>query len=260
MKKNPKLLTAHIELSVDGKPRIMELNYPAKPVKLRRMLPVFQKASNYFVKLSVEKSRSKDKEVSCQAGCAACCRQPVPVSESEAHLLRNVIEAMPETDKTRVKKRFDDAFDHLEKTGWFKRVIETSRIKDKKTRSEKHNELAREYYAKSISCPFLKNESCSIYNDRPLICREYLVTSPPENCENPFENRDKLEPVENGIKASQALFKMAIHKSDGQDSNFVPLIALLRWADGFSENEELKTGEKWVREFFSLLAGKKDSE
>jgi hypothetical protein len=33
-----------------------------------------------------------------------------------------------------------------------------------------------------VACPFLEDEACSIHADRPLSCREYLVTSPPELC------------------------------------------------------------------------------
>lgn len=43
-------------------------------------------------------------------------------------------------------------------------------------------ELALKYFALGIACPFLEDESCSIYEHRPMRCREYLVTSPAENC------------------------------------------------------------------------------
>jgi Fe-S-cluster containining protein len=36
-----------------------------------------------------------------------------------------------------------------------------------------------------MPCPFLEDESCSIHPDRPLVCREYLVTSPAELCAGP---------------------------------------------------------------------------
>jgi Fe-S-cluster containining protein len=254
MKKNQQIATAHIELSVGGKPKVMEMNFPAEPVKIKKMLPVFQKASDYFVKLGIEKSKSGDKEISCRTNCAACCRQAIPISEAEAHFLRDLVESMPEPDRSIIKKRFADALNHLEKTGWLKKVFETPLIRDKKMRKERRNELAGEYFSEGISCPFLKNESCSIYKNRPLICREYLVVSPAENCADTFKNGDKIEPVETGLEASRALFKMAVHKGAGQKTNFVPLIALFKWTDEFSENKKIKPGGKWIREFFSFLA------
>jgi hypothetical protein len=40
----------------------------------------------------------------------------------------------------------------------------------------------------------LEDESCSIYADRPLVCREYLVTSPAANCWEPTS--DAIEKVD----------------------------------------------------------------
>lgn len=257
MEKNSELQTARIELSVGGEPRILELHYPAKPVKLRRMLPVFQKATDYFVNLGIEKSKAENREISCRTGCAACCRQPVPISESEAYLLRGLIEEMPEPDKTNVMKRFNEAFDHFEKIGWFEKVREIFLIKDRKSRKKRRDELARKYFTEDVPCPFLKDESCSIYKNRPLTCREYLVTSPAEYCADPFTDGDKIKPVEIGLKPSQAIYKMAVRQKDGQEINFVPLVALLKWTDEFSESKEMKTGGKWVQDFFGLLAPKK---
>lgn len=31
-------------------------------------------------------------------------------------------------------------------------------------------------------CPFLQDSACAIYDERPLVCREYLVTNPPAAC------------------------------------------------------------------------------
>ena len=43
--------------------------------------------------------------------------------------------------------------------------------------------LAIRYFRMQVPCPFLDGESCSIYEQRPLSCREYLVTSARERCE-----------------------------------------------------------------------------
>ena len=40
------------------------------------------------------------------------------------------------------------------------------------------------YYAQRLPCIFLEDESCSIYEFRPAACREYLVTSPAEFCQD----------------------------------------------------------------------------
>jgi Fe-S-cluster containining protein len=50
---------------------------------------------------------------------------------------------------------------------------------------EERAAFSTEYFAQSIPCPFLKKESCSIHEDRPLICRQYLMTSEASHCKNP---------------------------------------------------------------------------
>ena len=48
--------------------------------------------------------------------------------------------------------------------------------------------VSKTYFSEQIACPFLEDESCSIYPVRPSICREYIVYSPPEYCVDPFTN------------------------------------------------------------------------
>jgi hypothetical protein len=47
------------------------------------------------------------------------------------------------------------------------------------------DELGHLYFEPAIACPFLEDESCSIHPDRPLACREYLVSSPASACAHP---------------------------------------------------------------------------
>ena len=42
--------------------------------------------------------------------------------------------------------------------------------------------LAIRYFRMHAPCPFLEGDTCSIYGQLPLACREYLVTSPSECC------------------------------------------------------------------------------
>lgn len=39
-----------------------------------------------------------------------------------------------------------------------------------------------EYFRRNIPCVFLEDGRCSVYEARPVACRGYFVTTPPENC------------------------------------------------------------------------------
>ena len=53
---------------------------------------------------------------------------------------------------------------------------------------EELDPINRSYYALRIPCPYLENEMCSIYEARPSACRELLVTSPAELCQDMVQN------------------------------------------------------------------------
>jgi hypothetical protein len=43
-------------------------------------------------------------------------------------------------------------------------------------------ELGRQYLSAGIACPFLEEEHCTIYADRPMACRQHAVSSDPAEC------------------------------------------------------------------------------
>lgn len=138
--------------------------------------------------------------VSCKKGCGACCRQLVPLSPPEAVMIFEFVESMPEPRKDEVKNRFSVATRHLKKRG----LLETLEGLESPLKSEEEYQIiTREYLGQNIACPFLVDECCSIHAVRPSMCREYLVTSPAENCNDP--DRLGLRRVPVSIRLSEAL-------------------------------------------------------
>src|SRR6266481_3286867 len=79
--------------------------------------------------------------------------------------------------RRQVRERFAEARRRLQQAGF----LETLQQFPMWTGPEIH-ERGQAYHALQIPCPFLEDERCSVYADRPIACREYLVTSPPEYC------------------------------------------------------------------------------
>lgn len=157
-----------------GKERIpVEMTVPAGPVAVEDVLPILHGLSSLFATRATARAEADGREISCRAGCGACCRQLVPVAPAEARALARLVEAMPEPRRGRVRRRFEAALDTLEPLGLMERL---DRNRDDRQL------IAREYFAAGVACPFLEDEACSIHADRPLSCREYLVTSPPALC------------------------------------------------------------------------------
>ena len=162
--------TATLRLTV-GTLRIAHpITVPNAAMPAAEIVPALQGLVN-----AVVEAAEAGKTVSCRKGCGACCRQLVPVSRTEGERLLQLIEAMPADRRQALTARFAAA----------EAAIDGAGLKERGGRSDR--ELSVAYFAQGIPCPFLEDESCSIHPERPLVCREYLVTSPAELCAGPAQ-------------------------------------------------------------------------
>ena len=240
-------VSGQITLSMNGAQIEMQMTVPAKPVKPMRMLPIFQAMASSFVDTSIEEIEAQGKKISCKAGCGACCRQAVPLAEIEAYQIAELVENMEEPRRSEIKQKFAEACRHFHETNWFERMDEYSKLSH-----EERQTVVLEYFYDGIPCPFLENESCSIHAVRPLACREYLVTSPAENCAKP--SADTVDLVKLMVQPSKILRETA-RSENLQKINFVPLIRALEWARDFPEKMPEKKGTEWVTDFVEKLTG-----
>lgn len=243
----PAPITASGALSVSGRRLEFEVSVPPGPTLPAQLLPVFRSLADAIVGAAVDTARDEGLKVSCKAGCGACCRQLVPISEMEARRLAQVVLEAPEERRTEILNRFEEARRRLQDAG----LLEKVRSPETMT-AEQRKGLGLEYFRQGIPCPFLEEESCSIYAERPIACREYLVTSPAENCANPTAETVKC------VKVSLEVSKTI--RSFGGDRNaradrFVPLILALEWAAENPDEAKPLPGPEMIRELFSRLTG-----
>jgi Fe-S-cluster containining protein len=255
---NEEMLSGDLKLNIGGEHFDLNLTIPAGRVKPQRMLPVFQKLTNEIVARGIQRTEEAGKQISCKAACGACCRQPLLISEAEVYNLAGLVASMPDERRRVIEQRFREGIQHFAGIDWFARFDSMSA-----RAAEGHSEeLAREFVAllteyieQRIPCPFLEAESCSIYEDRPLICREYLVTSPAENCANPRPDNTAKIPISGA--ASKAFAALTKTDNSAAGSSLL-LIRLLEFAANKPERFEERNGPAWADDFFRLLTNKKD--
>jgi Fe-S-cluster containining protein len=204
------------------------ITVPNAAVPAREIVPALQGLVN-----AVVSAAESGKAISCRKGCGACCRQLVPVSRTEGERLLAIVDALPGERRGEVKRRFAAAEAALLAAGFGQRVGKTDR------------ELSTSYFALRVPCPFLEEESCSIHPERPLVCREYLVTSPAELCAGPAQEGVTPVPVP---KISLAARKLQEKKDD-----WFPLALLLCWARTRPQKSPRRTGSEWVQRFLKRL-------
>ena len=243
---NEDWVTGNVRLSVGGEPLDLTMTVPAKPVKPQKMLPIFRQMTNTFVGMSENAIENTGEQISCRKGCAACCRQAIPLAEIEAYQIAAMVEALPEPRRTELKNRFDAAWHHFSEIGWFKRLDNCADASE-----GEREKVVIEYLYEDIACPFLEDESCSIHDVRPLVCREYLVTSPPENCSAPSKKTVRM--VNHLMKTSDTVRKITNSENLNRAVNFVPLVLALEWAKRNADEFPERTGEQWMAAFFTNL-------
>jgi len=206
------------------------ITVPDAAVPAAEVVPALQGLVN-----AVVEAAEMGKAISCRKGCGACCRQLVPVSRTEGERLLQIVEAMPAERRERLKARFTAA----------EAAIDAGGLKDRRGRSDR--ELSTAYFVLGVPCPFLEDESCSIHPERPLVCREYLVTSPAELCAGP--RQEGVTPV------AVPKVSMAARGLQDDKDDWFPLALLMSWARTRPRGTVRRTGPQWMQRFLKRMAG-----
>ncbi len=244
--------TEQVRFSLEWRGRRIdaEVGVSTESARPRHLLPMVQQLTNAVTSLAEAAVKDSGKAITCKAGCGACCRQLVPVTRTEAHLLRDLIEQLPEPRQTTVRERFAAGKQRLDASG----------MRDALERAEESPDrlaLGREYFQLGIACPFLEAESCSIHADRPLTCREYLVTSPAEHCRADYEGtiRKVLLPA----KPMPAFARLDGESATGE-SHWVPLLLAPDWAEANPDPEPTEPATALFARFMEALSNQSATE
>jgi Fe-S-cluster containining protein len=181
-----------IALKVYGEPLAVAGDVPLGMIRLDEVLPVLRAADNAVIDRAVAKVEAAGDRVSCSKGCATCCKaQPVPVTPPEAFALARLVEGMPEPRRSVVRAGFAANVARLREAGLYEPLMD----RDPGMTREQARDLADRYFRLGLHCPFLEDDACGIYLDRPFVCRQYLVTSPVPLCADPLRNPVKPVPI-----------------------------------------------------------------
>lgn len=153
-----------------------------------------ERARKTYAMIEQEYKASPPKDVSCAAGCGACCRQfPKQITDDEADLLAELVRSgVARIDRNALRQQAQDL------------ASKDASVRERGSHSP---------------CLFLgPDEKCGIYNDRPAVCRKYHVTSPKENCD-----RDSNQGVVPHIDLMPELIVSAAISLPDNELDFMPI-------------------------------------
>lgn len=196
------------------------------PMRLAELVPTAQELTSVLAERAFRHAERLGLKVSCRAGCAACCRHMVPLSPPEAYFLADYLDRLDPLERARLDGRFEAIDAHLVKLDLLDRLM------DAKLGSDPATAVNRTYFALQMPCPFLVQESCGIYADRPVACRDYNVTSPAEYCRDPWTFPVEMVPMP--LPLSVALARTTAQVT-GEPPVLIPLPLVPRWVKAHPE-------------------------
>lgn len=216
-----------VALNTPGGRLATVIDVPTGFIPITAIVPAARRLGEEAARLEEHRAIEAGHSISCRMGCAACCRMLVPLSAPEAFALRDYLTQLPAGQRDRLTSRLSETMDRLRQEGMLNRLEEVAESAEALP-DQALEPINRAYYALRIPCPFLENEICSIYEARPAACRELLVTSPAELCQDLVNNPVRPLPVSIRIGTVLGLLWAALTNNPPR---LIPLPIAIGWAE-----------------------------
>lgn len=168
---------SHLDIDLGDGPIEKSICYDDVQVELTELMPVARQLCDMSVETAIQSQENQGQPISCEKGCSHCCEYLVPISSTEAFQLSNDIMQLPRPRRQQALRKSLMAARKLLSRKMPEHICheddEAQRLKD----------ISEWYMSLNLSCPFLENKQCSIYEKRPLACREYMATSDHRFCQ-----------------------------------------------------------------------------
>lgn len=216
-----------LELDILGKEVNFNIAVGQGHATLADVVPLARIVCDKVTDVIVESIQSDGADIPCRKGCAACCGPYlIPLSVPEVYRLNEEISTSPP---------------HWREQIWQTSLLAARRILSQKPpesfidQTEDTSLVGREelnlmsdwYAGLKLSCPFLCDGQCSIYDQRPLACRELFVKGSASEC---GDQSDKAEVLDIPIQMPNVLAQLA-GELEGTAAESVMLPLALVWYD-----------------------------
>ena len=249
---NPQAM-ASVGFKIKGQEFSIEatVSVPAGLTRTADLLPLAQGLSDRVVHETAKALEATGNRISCCKGCGACCSNLGAISEVEARHIAEVVTEMPAQRQAEIRSRFAAARQRLEMAGLLPLLEQSAGWTD-----GDYTQLVADYFKERLPCPFLEAGSCSIYENRPITCREFLVVSPPEYCAED-DSKDVVQ-VRLLLPVFHAVAQWQTKPPKHLMERVVPLILALEWAEKHPEAAPCRTGPELLKELLNLLQIKRE--
>lgn len=223
-----------LKLNILGKKVNFRIGVGRGRAKLADIVPLARSLCLKITDVVLKRTRSDGQYIPCCKGCSACCsRCLVPLSVPEALWLNEEILTKPRRQRASI----------LQSCILGARLILsqkppepfTSQMAEAGRPKQVDLNLVSNWYASlNLACPFLYNDMCTIYEQRPLACMEHFVKDYASMC---MGGQGMPEMLEMPVQVPNALGQLA-SELEGTSVEAVILPLVLAWYEENSQRGE----------------------
>lgn len=182
-----------VELEIDilGKAVYFRIGIADNQARLSDIVPLARTISTKQALTVLDSLSMNGQSVPCCKGCSACCNYLIPLSVPEVFCLREELLAMSADYSNRILQSCLDTAKRLLDN---KPPIFSSKTSSKSARS-RIGRIGKWYAGLKLACPFLSDRLCILYEQRPIACREHIVTGSSVSCKIGQRGEPNVVPI-----------------------------------------------------------------
>jgi Fe-S-cluster containining protein len=195
-------------------------------VRLADLVPVARALATRLACNARRSAKQAGVTIPCRKGCAACCSSLVPLSIAEAFRLIEDLQAVPLPRRQALLAAFQVNARRVVEAGPPELPPELP-ASTPAERSHAVEATGRWYNGLELDCPFLVQNLCTLYSQRPLACREHMVRTDESACEGfqPCAGETLQLPV----SALDMLVEL-VSELEGEEPEAVMMPVAVEWA------------------------------
>ena len=246
-----------LELDIFGETLDFHIGLCKERAKLADIVPPARALCDKITEIVLRRISSDGGNIPCGEGCSACCKRClVPVSVPEALRFKEEIIAEPASRRESVWQACLQAARLILRQRppeSFIDQIDTS----SSMQSVDIGAISNWYTSFNLSCPFLYNNVCGIYEQRPLACREHFIKGSSAACSGLssglLTEGGVAEVIEMPVQLPNVLGRLASELEGGQMESVILPLALIWCQENPERAERTWPAELMVRRFVQIV-------
>jgi Fe-S-cluster containining protein len=221
-------------LDVLGEAVDLVIDVKDERARLADIVPLAREVSTKITDKVGEIARLNGATIPCGKGCSACCNYLVPLSVPDVFRLKEEVLDMPLVRQLLIDQGCLSAARRVLAEQPPASFAEMATAAVAESAAELLSITSNWYADFELTCPFLCERVCTIYEERPMACREHSVTGCSRAC---ADGACEADGVYIPARMSEVLGRLASELEGTTVEGLIMPLALI-WADENSKRDE----------------------